>query len=497
MNFKFFYNTNKKYVVDSSPYLISMILFFNAMLNLIQKNKNYFNSSYLTEYVNAETILITPLVFLFLYFNGQVLKTIFKLKIISLGIVIFITSFFVIDLFFMAIGQFFQFKFSVLFTFFIYILIYILNRKISQSLLIISLLILINILFDTYFSEAIINNPNFLDDEKYFWYPSTKNIYENNLLYAYKNNLVSGYGLLIPHIYSTFSYLFTFNNVFAFSSSFSLSCVLLVLFFITELKVIELSVKINFIFYFILFITTSHWFLYLYFVQIGGEPFSAYLFGVLFYLLYKGDNLKIVIFLTGLLYFTKYLISIYAFLPLLIMYKGKLRESILCITPFVVYLINHFLFFKSQVLDTYIVCILKKLFQNITCVVENNSLPLRVELRLSNSIELTNIEQLNRIYKNLILDKPLVLIFIFFLFLIIFNLEKVKNNYFLKFSIIITILNTAIVLIVYMYIDPSNTNGSEYRYLTNIYLIWFLAIIELSNNRFKFKDIKFFKKSKF
>ena len=79
---------------------------------------------------------------------------------------------------------------------------------------------------------------NFLtSDERYFWLPVSKNIYEYNLFESLVNSPLPSYGLLIGHMNAVLNQLFSYSENFLYFPAYKNLFFFLTIFLIFELPV--------------------------------------------------------------------------------------------------------------------------------------------------------------------------------------------------------------------------------------------------------------------
>ena len=248
----------------------------------------------------------------------------------STGIVIFLLSFYALDKTFIVITKNFSFKNSFTITLICWIVFILLKYSGSYRNIIYTFLTYI-------FSFAIlkltnlyitISTESFLtSDEKYFWLPVSKDIFEDNLFTAITNNPIQSYGLLVGHTHAVLNNFFTYSSEFLYLPAYKNIFFFLTIYFIYESKN---SIKSRVIV--IIFITTialtSDWFTYLFFNSLLAESISSYFFGILVIELFRNKNNSFILISLGFLYFSKQFISIFSILiGIYIIFKNK--ESII------------------------------------------------------------------------------------------------------------------------------------------------------------------------
>ena len=143
-----------------------------------------------------------------------------NVKFNSTGIVIFLLSFYIFDKSFLIVSRFIPFKYSFVIVLIGWIL-FIISKKYSKfkqlnNSFLFSYIISFSSLniFNRFLTLA---EDNFLtSDERYFWLPVSKNIYEYNLFESLLNSPLPSYGLLIGHMNAVLNQLFSYSENFLY-----------------------------------------------------------------------------------------------------------------------------------------------------------------------------------------------------------------------------------------------------------------------------------------
>ncbi len=429
-----------------SPLLINFI-YNNFFENKILNNPNNFK---ILNFLISILFCISFLIF------GKIIKGIFYFDTVSFGVVIFLVSFFIFDKITLILNSNLLFDHLFALVILFWALVFLVNYKKIQIKEILALIASYIISFQSLnmLNKSInLSTIDFLtSDEKYFWYPLSKNIYEVNYYDAIFNNYLSSYGLLIAHIHAVLNKIFSFSSEFLYFPAYKNIFFLLTIFFIFELKN-SLNSKIIFSLFFSIIVLTSDWFNYLFFNSLLAESITSYFFGISIYESIndggKKPSNKIVILCLGFLYFSKQFISIFSiFFGLYILLKNKERLS------------YYVLLFFGIIID-----LLNAIFIDtpITWSMYLNNINTS-EAQTFNGIKFENIIN---IIKQFTIDRP-VSYFIFIIFLLsiysyIQNSFEVKNVY-----LIIIVLNTIFVFLLYIFIWTNVEYESSYRYLLNV-----------------------------
>ena len=299
-------------------YIIYIPIFLNFLINIAV---NFSNSSFRIDILINYTS--TLLLFLYLALIGLIIKGLFNLPTISVGIVIYLLSFFsLIVLFCFYTGLKFQTIFTVVN--FIWLTIFFLFTsdylKILFSLFIYGFLNFLNNIFFEYLTV----DKNIIGDVKDIHYPHVKNIYENSYYYSMNYPTLEGYPQLVAHMQSVLSSIsLRTEEFFNLASTINVLFLLFVLFFY-EIKLSKKS-KFILIFVFASIVLNSKCLSFLFFDSLMTEGMLSYTFSVLLMSLIFSkpkDSLLIFIFM-GLMFISKQFISTLSLLVVCIYFFNK------------------------------------------------------------------------------------------------------------------------------------------------------------------------------
>ena len=180
-----------------------LIVFFlpvivNALLNIIEKA----NLIILSEISLAKfgSFVLGTLFFTYL---SSLLNNQYLLGGKSIGLVIFLTSYFIFDVVLLFISKNFYFKFTFIFVSILWCVLIVYKTKNIFEITKILLLFLIYRLFNHLFLTEIANNSNYQElntDVQAQWFGIASMIFEKNYFFALENNLIEGQGLLPSYI---------------------------------------------------------------------------------------------------------------------------------------------------------------------------------------------------------------------------------------------------------------------------------------------------------
>ena len=180
-----------------------LIIFFlpiiiNTVLNIVDKaNLKILNE---VSIIKFGSFILGTLFFIYLsnFLNEQYL-----LGGKSIGLVLFLTSYFIFDTVFLFISKNFNFKFTFMFVSILWCVLIIHKTKSVVEITKILLFFFIYRIFNYLFFAEIANNSNYQElntDVPAQWFGIASMIYEKNYFYALENNLIEGQGLLPSYI---------------------------------------------------------------------------------------------------------------------------------------------------------------------------------------------------------------------------------------------------------------------------------------------------------
>lgn len=434
----------------------------NYLYNFFFVDKSYQN-------IHTEKLLnfLVALLFsIFLYELGKILKPLLNVKFNSTGIVIFLLSFYIFDKSFLIVSRFIPFKYSFVIVLIGWIL-FIIRKNIQNLSNLTTLLFSYIISFSSLniFNRFLtLSEENFLtSDERYFWLPVSKNIYEYNLFESLLNSPLPSYGLLIGHMNAVLNQLFSYSENFLYFPAYKNLFFFLTIFLIYELPVDKVTKFVSSSIITVI-VLTSDWFTYLFFNSLLAESISSYFFGVLFIELIKNKEKlnKSLVLCLGFLYFSKQFISLFAILYgiyyLLIEKKPK--------------------FFYGLLLYGIIIDFINSLFLKIPITWRMYTDSFRSDATTGEGG--INLKNILNIIQQFLIDRP-VTYFIFITFLI--SLFIVWNfGFYERESLFLILLNTVFVFMLYIFIWTNVEYESSYRYLLNIFHVILLFFVTTLNN---------------
>ena len=419
----------------------------------------------------------TVLLFLIIYFIGKAIDNVIQLNSITISIIVYIMTFYVINYYLMYFLKNFSTRnIFVIYNIFLFLILMI-KSKSSMKLISYSVLLFIfmNITLEQFnFYDVLIFTDPITTDEIKMWIPRSIVISNENIYEIYNQQIGGGtrsFGLLTHFTFVFLEYIFHFSNGYIFSQVISNVIFLLFSYFVFEnfkYNFYTLSGYLTIVFLFL----TSDWFAYFMVNSHLGETFSNFYFGALFYYLIKSKTnitqYTIVLFYLSNLIYTKRFILVLVFISLVhLIYQNReklLLKFCVVLSSFFPIVINYFL------LDV-----------PLLWVVENE--PTNVIMYEGST---NNFSSIVNIIKQFLIDKPVSYFVFITSLLIIYNLRKLYDFEIIAISLLA--LNTGFVFSYFVFISTLNNSwGDTYRYLLNpIYILFyiFLGLLnKTSNNR--------------
>ena len=439
---------SKKYLIIS---LLFAPIFLNYFLNVFLKQEKNFSFTN-TDFIN---LFIALIVFGFLVAVGMGISNVFNLNSISIGVTLYLFSFFMTDNYLVFVTKNIKFLYIFYFVNMVWISVAILSKRINTPSLI--LFFVTFIFFRELVIDYLVNNYDLVPktftvpDEDKVWLPLTTRIYEINYFNSLTNNPGhSGYGLLVSHINAVITALFVKSKFYYFYPFIKNIFYFLTMLFIFEIKSSKSS---KFILSVVLLVVTlnSHWFRYIFFNSLMMESAVSYFFGVLLYGCINAKNKNqsyATALLMGTLFFSKQFIAVISLFYLsyiFIIKKISLKTLFLGFSGF----LSNLIIFPLNNID-----VTWSLYFNNNSVMDAES-----------SIKLSNFKNL---INEFLIDRP-ISYFLFILFLLfIFNFRKNFSQF--KDPLIIVLINTLLVFFLYIFLWTSEVEyGSSYRYFMNIF----------------------------
>jgi len=460
---------NNLLIIFSLPVLI------NTILNLF----NQTNLAILSEinFAKLGSFILGTLFFIYLsnFLNNQ-----FLLGGKSIGLVMFLTSYFVIDSLLLFVSR--KFSFQLMFVFVSLAWFFLILYKTQSFIDIIKILSFFSIyrIFNYLFTTDIVNNANYQElntDVPVQWFGNASMIYEHNYFYALENNLIEGQGLLPSYIQALLLEIGFSLEKFQFIQINSYLFISFTILLITDLKISKKNKVVSSIL-FVAIITNNDWLEYLLINSLMIEGVVSFLISVYLYnflQMYKSKNIKSFLFFLcfGGMVLTKNFVSLICLL-LIICSVLFLKKNILLLGSFVVYAFN--LFYQKIYFSQ---------LQSVAYTSEIDFKDLFFDFIYLRDINFTNIRN---IFEQFLIDKPTTYIVLGFLIVNIVNQFKYKkesqtDNLLFGF----VLLNYILVNLLYISYWKNVEFESSYRYIISCFHLIFISLII---NFSKFENIE-------
>ena len=452
-------------------YSLVFIIFLNSIFNLLFGNKKN-----ILDEINFFDLIAGFLLFIFLYAVGNSLKYLLKFESVSLGITLYLFSFFIFD----CIILFFYQKLSFLeillvvnllwFSFFIFKL-----KSLKNVGLILIPFISLRLYFQEFNSKLTINN-NIRGDVEAVFFEQAKNIYESSYFISINNFVFEGYPQFLSYIQAVFLGISSNISTYTFFSFTSHIVFYLSLLFFIELNISNFH-KVISVGLFSLLLLNSSFLQFLFSTSLMSEGLVSLFTSILIIAAInntnnpKGLDYKIFLLL-GVMYFSKQFNStLVVILTLLLFFIKKRNKLILLGLSGVAFKeLLHLFVFTEVSKDHHI------RQMDLTDTV--------LDLLLFRDLKIQNIFS---ILQNLWIDKPLVILFFIFYFSYIYSKIFIKK-FELRTDLIFILINLNIVFVFLIYISvwQNMELESPIRYfLNNLHLLIISILLTIENAKNK------------
>ncbi len=442
----------------TSPYILIFIIILNALINLSDFD--------FIEKINYFDIVSGILLFIYLILFGQLVDKLFNLQNISLSIIFYLFSFFIIDIAILFFYLDLSFSQVFVFTNIVWLSYFLIKKRDLKFVIYIALSYFSLNYFINNFKNLLTKNNNLLGDVDAVFFDQALNIYENSYYFSITNYVMEGYPQFISYFQSLFLRISINTNEYDYYSFTSHIIFYLSILFFFELKIsFKNKILISVLFSFL--ILNSLWLQFLFTSSLMSEGMVSLFTAVL--ISYVLDNIErnnfvdyLSIFLLGFLYFSKqFNSSIVLFsIIVLIFYKEK---KLLTAIGFIGLLLNELLFIF--------------VFPEISKEHHIRQIDLQdtfIDLLILRDLKFDNVLL---ILKNLWIDKPLTLLLLIFYMSFLLNsviLKKVNTSDMLLFSLV----NLNLILIFSLYISAWQNMELEspIRYIFNFFHVTLVCI---------------------
>ena len=308
--------------IKNSSFLIFFIpILINTLKNIVETLlTGKFNS------INIFNAISVFLLFLFLVNVGSVVKSCLNLKSKSFGIIVFIFSFFIVDIVLLYFYSKASFNEIFIVVNLAWLIIFLLNKKFLETSLIL-LFYIATQTFNSFYFNRLSKNFNLIGDVEAYFYPQAKNIYENSYYFSVTNFITEGYPQFTSYIQALFLRFSVDLESFVYINSTTQIIFLLSILFFFELKV-PLKNKLFIISIFSSIIFNSKWIQFMFTNSLMSEGVVSLFSAVLVYEVFNSRERTFLPFLSlGILYFTKQFLSTIILLLIIFLFlKEKIKN---------------------------------------------------------------------------------------------------------------------------------------------------------------------------
>ena len=448
-------------------YSLIFVVYLNSILNLFSRIQvDVFRT------INFFDIGAGILLFTCLYFAGNSIKIILKFETTSIGITLYLFSFFIFDcfvLFFYQKLSFLEIIFIVNLLWFSFFLVKLKSLKAFLPLLV--SFVSLRLYFIEYISKLTSNN-NIRGDVEAVFFEQARNIYEGSYFISINNYVFEGYPQFLSYIQSTFLGIAgSIDNYIFFSFTSHIVFYLSILFFI-ELNISKFH-KLMSLGLFSLLLLNSKFIQFLFTTSLMSEGLVSLLSAILIIAVCNNlQNTKHldykIFFLLGIMYFSKqFNSSLVLIMTLLVFFiEGRKKVVMLGLSGFVLKELLFLFVFVEVSKDHHI------RQMDVTDTI--------LDLLLFRDLEIQNILS---IIQNLWMDKPLSILFFIFYFSYIYS-KIFTKRFELKTDLIFILINLNIIFVFLIYISvwQNMELESPIRYfLSNLHLIIASVLISIES----------------
>jgi len=445
------------------------VIILNSAFNFIQIN--IFD---LLSRINFYDLIAGLLLFIFLYLVGNLVNTMLKLDSVSVGIITYLFSFFIIDSLIIFFYQQLTFMEIILIVNLLWLSFFIFKLLDIKNLLQIIFSIFSLRLFFDFFESSLTTNNNIIGDVEAVFFNQAKNIYEGSYFNSINNYIFEGYPQFLSYIQSIFLGLsanIPEYNFYSFTSH--------IVFYLSILFFMELNIskfhKLTLITLFSLLILNSSFLSFLFTTSLMSEGLVSLFTAILvFNVLNNLSNNRVLDYklflIIGMLYFSKQFNSSLILILVILLYFISGRKKVV--------LFGFFGIVLKELLYLFVFTDVKKDHHISQIDIADTALDLLLMRDLK-------IENILLIMKNLWIDKPIIILFFVFYFSYMYSKIFVKK-FELKTDLIFLLINLNIIFVFLIYISvwQNMELESPIRYfLSNFHLVLLSIFLKFENNK--------------
>tara|TARA_B100000131_G_scaffold323146_1_gene380122 strand:+ start:1627 stop:2868 length:1242 start_codon:yes stop_codon:yes gene_type:complete len=412
-----------------------------------------------------------------LFSVGTIIKKCFNLNSKSIGIMLYIYSFLVVDILTIFFTKSLTFNSIFIFTNALWVLVLLsrLKEEYFQLILAIFPYLLLNS-FNNYFLEKLTINNNLIGDVEVYLFEHAKNIYENSFYYSMNNSIFEGYPQYISYFDSLMLRISIDLSNYQFYSSTAQIVFLLSILFFYELKISKEN-RYLLISIFTLLVINNQFFQFLFTSSLMSEGFVSLFSGIVFYEIsrfkkYSNKLNYINFFLLGLLYLTKQFISLIVVMLIIffLINKANRKFGFIALSGIALQEAMYSIAFKGMIKSHHI--------SQIDIIDTIQDLFTNTNLKIGNILI---------ILQNLLNDKPFSLLLLVLFGAYVSNVILYKKfNPELDLSLFIILINFVFILLLYISVWRNMELESPIRYILNLFhlklFLTFLLIDKMPNN---------------
>ena len=441
----------------------------NTVVNILSENNlNYLSTNLIIKF---GSISLTALFYISL---ADSIISASKINFRSYSLVLFFSSYFLLDTIFLPITKNLSSKEVFLIVSFFWLSFLAIKSDKKKLMPAIILYFLMRIYNFINFTE-ISTKKNFIElntDVSVQWFPLAKLIYENNLYYTIENNLIEGQTLFGSYLQSTMLKINFYLPKFEFINVNSNIILIFALFLIFDLPIKTKNKYISSIGLTSL-VLNNDWLFYLMGNSLMLEGtvslfIASYFLIVNQYIDKRTVNSKVYFLFFGTMALTKQFVSItfLIFCIFAIIFFQNRKSVSFALIPYIFHYFYQYFYFRN--------------LNQFTYTNDLNFKDLILDLIFFRDLQLSNVP---KILSNLFIDKPITLMFIYFLGVTLVILFKKSTNNFYDITIISYLnLNFLFVFILYISYWKNIEIQSSYRYFMNMfYLMYSFLVIKLDS----------------
>lgn len=450
------------YVINKHYYFLALAPLFYNLFNNLYDNKITISNVGIYDFISS------LLIFTFLLIIGYCFKLISKNTTITFGIIVYIFSFFILEIFALFFYRNMNLNLSFAITNICWVALF--SFLLKNKKLIAAILGVYFIMY--YFNNLNINlmnvNFNLIGDVKDIFYPNTLKIYEDSYRSSVINPVMSGYPQFMSYIDALIFKISFGGESYSYVASNSLLFFWLNLLLFLELETKKQN-KAFIILIFMILLLNSSWLQFLFVSSLMSERIAGYLMSGILVTLFKNKNfssleISFMFFILSFIYNTKQFFSLITLILFFIfLFNPKYKKgAVFIFSALAMRELSYFTYFLEVPRDHH----LRQIDVRDTIT----------DLLLLRDLKITN---LSEIAKNLWIDKPMTYTLLLTFILFIIGSYKNKTSFEYNIFSFVSILNISFIAILYISVWRDMELESPIRYMYS-FLIFYLIIMSES-----------------